>query len=513
MAPSQGRQAARVGAGILVTRVLGFVRERVFAQYFGDGPAADAFRAALRIPNVIRNLLGEGTLAASFIPVYAGLLLPGREEQARRVAGTVASLLVLLAAGATLLGIAFAPAITDFAAPGFSGSTRELTIRLVEIMFPMSGILILCGWCLGVLNTHRRFFLSYAAPSVWNIAQIGVLVALGGTLLDVRLAVALAWGALAGSALQLVVQLPPTLSLLGRFHWSLRFDNPAVRRVAVSWLPVVVGAGVYQISSIVETQLASLLPEGAVAILGYAQLVANVPVALFGISVAAAALPELSRDAAGPGIDALRHRMAEGARRVAFFVVPSAFAAAALAPEIIGALFQTGAFGAAQTDAAAGVLAAYAIGLPAQGTLRLLTSGHYALGDTKTPLRIAVVSVAVSAGAAFLLMRRLGPAGIALGTSVAAYVNTMLNGGTLSRRVGQFLGGGEYWALAVTVAAATVAALAGSAAAEAARSGGVWAAAAAGLGAFGVAYLGATRLIGHPEAVRLLEPIVGRREG
>jgi putative peptidoglycan lipid II flippase len=348
MAPSQGRQAARVGAGILVTRVLGFVRERVFAQFFGDGPAADAFRAALRIPNVIRNLLGEGTLAASFIPVFAGLVEQGRDDDARRLAGVIASFLIVLAAVATLVGIFLAPIITDFVAPGFSGTTRDLTIRLVEIMFP-----------------------TYAAPAVWNIAQIAVLLALGGILLSTRLAVALAWGALVGSVLQLLVQLPTTLRLVGRMHWGVQLAAPGVRRVIRTWIPVVFGAGVYQVSSIVETQLASLLQQGAVAILGYAQLVANVPVALFGISVAAAALPELSRDAVGPGIETLRRRVAEGARRVAYFVIPSAFGCAALATPIIAALFQTGAFGPDETALAAGVLAAFAIGLPAQAASRL----------------------------------------------------------------------------------------------------------------------------------------------
>jgi putative peptidoglycan lipid II flippase len=490
MAPSQGRQAARVGAGILVTRVLGFVRERVFAQFFGDGPAADAFRAALRIPNVIRNLLGEGTLAASFIPVFAGLVEQGKDDDARRLAGVIASFLIVLAAVATLVGIFLAPIITDFAAPGFSGTTRDLTIRLVEIMFPMSGIMILSGWCLGVLNTHRRFFLSYAAPAVWNIAQIAVLLALGGILLSTRLAVALAWGALV---------------VVGRMHWGVQLAAPGVRRVIRTWIPVVFGAGVYQVSSIVETQLASLLQQGAVAILGYAQLVANVPVALFGISVAAAALPELSRDAVGPGIETLRRRVAEGARRVAYFVIPSAFGCAALATPIIAALFQTGAFGPDETALAAGVLAAFAIGLPAQASVRLLASGHYALGDTKTPVRIAAVSVAVSAASAFLLMRHLGVAGIAVGTSLGAYVNMTLNSWRLESRVGHLLDRSELRAIGITVLGAAPAALASAAAARALAGGGLWLEAGVALATFGLVYMGITLLLGHPDAWRLLD--------
>ena len=174
MSSSEGRLAARVGTGIVLTRLLGFVRERVFAHYFGDSGAADAFRAALRIPNVIRNLLGEGTLSASFIPVYAGLIERGDTEGARRLSGVIASLLVLLTAAAAFAGIVLAPIITDFAAPGFSGSTRALTITLVQIMFPMSGVLILSAWCLGIRNSHRRVFQPYAAPALWNLAPIAV---------------------------------------------------------------------------------------------------------------------------------------------------------------------------------------------------------------------------------------------------------------------------------------------------------------------------------------------------
>ncbi|MBE0594593.1 MAG: murein biosynthesis integral membrane protein MurJ, partial [Gemmatimonadales bacterium] len=454
MTASQGRLAARVSAGIFLTRVLGFVRERVFAHYFGDGPAADAFRAALKIPNIIRNLLGEGTLSASFIPVYAGMLERGDEAGARKLAGVIASLLLLLTAAAALLGIALAPLITDFAAPGFDGARRDLTISLVRIMFPMSGILILSAWCLGILNTHRRFFLSYAAPAVWNIAQIATLLALGGVLLEVPLVTALAWGALVGSLFQIAIQLPSTLRLAGRVGWSLDLRAEGARRVVRAWLPVVFGAGVYQISSLVDQQLATLLPQGAVAILGYAQLIAILPVSLFGVSIAAVALPELSRNVAGADPGVLRRRISDGIRRIAFFVIPSAVAFAALAPEIVGGLFQTGAFGPEQTALAGGVLAAYAIGIPAQASVKLFASGHYAFGDTRTPVRIAVVSVIVSALSAYLLMQRLGPAGIALGAGIGAYLNGSLNYAMLKRRLGGILDAADTrWVLLSAVAA------------------------------------------------------------
>ena len=513
MSPSQGRLATHVAAGILITRLLGFVRERVFAHYFGNSATADAFRAALKIPNTIRNLLGEGTLSASFIPVYAGMIERGETEAARRLAGVIASLLVLLTAGAAVAGIALAPLITDFAAPGFSGETRDLTVTLVAIMFPMSGVTILSAWCLGVLNTHRKFFLSYAAPAIWNIAQIGTLIGLGAYWSGAQLGVALAWGALAGSVLQLGVQLPSALRLAGRFHWGLALDTPGVRPVIRAWSPVVFGAGVTQISSIIDTQLGSLLGAGAVATLGYAQLVAILPVSLFGVSVAAAALPELSRDVAGSAGEALRQRLAHGARRVAFFVLPSACVLAALGAPIVATLFQTGAFRSEDTALVVGVLAAYAIGLPAQASVKLLASGFYATGDTRTPVRFGALAVVVSAGLAFILMRRLGPAGIALAASTGAYVNAGLLVHGLTRRLGSIVGPAEVRALGITVVGSLVATGLGAAIASGTAALAPWMIALIALSGFGAVYLGVTAALAHPDARRLASVVWRKVDG
>lgn len=510
MAPAQGRAATRVAAGILVTRVLGFVRERVFAHYFGNGELADAFRAAYRIPNAIRNLLGEGTLSASFIPVYAGMIERGETDAARRLAGTVASLLVLASGIATGLGILLAPIITDVVAPGFSGPTRDTTVRLVEIMFPMSGVTILAAWCLGVLNTHRRFFVAYAAPALWNIAQIATLVALGGVLAGARLAVALAFGALAGSIVQLAAQLPGTLRLVGRFHWSLQVDTPGVRRVLLAWGPVVLGAGVVQISSVIDTQLASFLGTGAVAVLGYAQLIALLPISLFGVSVAAAALPELSRDAAGSQPAAVSTQVASAARRILFFVVPSAFAFAAFGDHIVAILFQTGRFDAADTEVVAGVLAAYAIGLPAQASVKLFASGFYAVGDTRTPVKIAAVAVVLSAALAAAAMQVFGAAGIALGAAVAAYVNVGLLLRAFRTRAAATSAAVPARRLSSILLGAIIGTAGGFAAEWALVSGPRLLTGLGVLAAFGIAYLAATVATGHPEARALTRRLTTR---
>ena len=508
------RHATHVAAGILVTRVLGYVRERVFAHYFGNSVAADAFRAALRIPNVIRNLLGEGTLSASFIPVYAALEGRGDRTAARAVAGGVLGLLLVATGLLAVLGIAAAPAITTAVAAGFDAPTRRLTIVLVRILFPMTGLMVVSGWCLGILTTHRRFFLPYAAPALWNIAGIVALIAAGTWLVTPslpleqrlhRLALALAWGTVVGAVLQVAVQVPSCWRLLGG-GVSLRptVEHDGTRDVLRAWAPVVLGAGVAQISGLIDTQLGSFAGPGGVASLGYAQLVQTLPISLFGVSVAAVALPALSEDAATGGAgEALRARLAAGFRRVAFFVVPSAFAFVTLGPVIVGLLFQTGRFAAADTQLVGAVLAAYGIGLLGSASAKLLASGFYALRDTRTPVRISIVSLVVSTGCAIALIRPLGPVGIALGASVGGIVNLLLQLSVLERRTGPVLSAPERRHLVAAVVAASVAAAAGAGAATLAGELAPVPRGLLAVATFGVAYLAAALALRHPEAVAL----------
>ena len=513
--------ATRVAAGILVTRVLGYVRERVFAHYFGNSAAADAFRVALKIPNAIRNLLGEGTLSASFIPVYAGLNERQDKQAARALAGAVLGLLLLASGVLALLGIAFAPAITAVVAQGFDAPRRELTTVLVRILFPMTGLMVISAWCLGILNTHRRFFLPYAAPALWNVAGIVAMVAaaswLSGRALPLneqlyRLSLALAWGTVVGSVLQIAVQLPACWRLLGGI--ALRFSTApeGVRHVLIAWAPLVLGAGVAQISGVVDTFLGSFTGVGGLASLGYAQLIQVLPISLFGASVVAVSLPDLSRDAAGAAPnDLLRARIALGFRRIAFFVVPSAFAFAALGPAIVGALFQTGRFDADDTALVGGVLAAYGVGLLGQATVKLFASGFYALRDTRTPVKIATLSLVVSGVLSWLLMRRLGPAGIALGSSLGSTLNVVLHLRDLDRRIGTVLGRTDWRVFGVVV-------FSGLAAAALAMGGAGLTAGwrpiphgLAVLGIFGVTYGALTLALRHPDALHSWQSLTGLR--
>ena len=508
---------AQVAAGILVTRVLGYVRERVFAFYFGNASvAADAFRAALRIPNAIRNLLGEGTLSASFIPVYAALRQRDDEgKAARAVAGAILGLLLVAVGVLSLLGIAFAPAITTVIAKGFDEPRRELTITLVRLLFPMTGLMVVSAWCLGILNTHRQFFLPYAAPALWNVAGIVAMVAAGSWFAapDLplaaqlhRLALALAWGTVAGAVLQVLIQLPACWRLLHGIDLHVSTTVEGVRDVIAAWGPLVIGAGVAQLSGFVDTVLGSFAGPGGVSALGYAQLVQVLPISLFGVSVAAVALPDLARDALTATPDEqLRARLGVAFRRIAFFVLPSSFAFAALGPVIIGALYQTGRFTADDTALVGGVLAAYGVGLIGQASVKLFASGFYALRDTRTPVTIASVSLIVSTGLSVLFMRWYGPAGIALGSSVGSTLNVVLHLRDLDRRIGAVLQAPDWRAALTSAGAAAAAAGAGVLAAHGAAGRGFGAVPAAliALGIFGVMYLAVTLVLRHPDALRL----------
>ncbi|MDQ2921562.1 MAG: murein biosynthesis integral membrane protein MurJ, partial [Acidobacteriota bacterium] len=248
-----------VGAGILISRIVGLIRQRVFAYYFGTSAAGDAFSAAFRIPNFLQNVFGEGALSASFIPVYAKLLAQDDDKEARHVASAVFGLLALVTSLIVLIGVLATPHFVTIIAAGFQDERRELTIKLVRIFFPGAGLLVLSAWCLGVLNSHHRFFISYTAPVAWNLAIIAALILFGRRVDLFPLAEYTAWGSVVGSALQFGVQLPTVLRLVKRFRPVIDITNTHVRTVIHSFFPVFMSRGVVQISAFVDAALASFL--------------------------------------------------------------------------------------------------------------------------------------------------------------------------------------------------------------------------------------------------------------
>ncbi len=425
------RDATLATVGILASRLIGLVRQRVLAHYLGTSAAADAVSAAFRIGNVTQNLLGEGSLSASFVPVYARLRVEGQGAHTR-FARAALGWLVLLVVAMSAAGVLMAPLLAAAVAPGFEGHRLELTTRLVRVLFPMTGVLVLGAWALAILSAQRRFLLGYAAPIAWSAVQIAAIV-FAGVGLGLRgddIAVAVAFGALGGAVLQLVIMVVPVRAILGSLVPTFERGVPGVRE-AMSKLPsAVLGRGVIQLSGLVDTFLVSFLGPGAVATFTYAQTIYLLPMALLGTGEAAAALPDLAEKRAQLGDEegrrAIVGSLGAALGRVLALALGSAIAFLVLGPEVVATLFRGGSFDATSTSDVALVLAAYAPGLPANAASRLFGSACFALGDTKRPARYAAIRVVVSTAVSVALMQRLGVVGVVLGAATAAWVELAL---------------------------------------------------------------------------------------
>jgi len=447
---SSSRSSALVGAGILLSRVLGLLRQTLIARYLGAAAAADVFNGAFRLTNFLQNLFGEGALSASFIPVYAHALAEGDERNADRIAGAVAAILAMVTAVIVLLGILAAPLVTEAIVGGFTGAKFELTVRLTRIFFPGAGIFVMSAWCLGILNSHRKFFLSYAAPVFWNLAMIGALLFFGPRYGQVDLAVALAWASVVGAALQMGVQLPSVFRLVRHPRFVPDFAFAPVREVVKNFLPAFVSRGVVQLSGFVDLRLASGIAfEGSVGLLSYAQTIYVLPISLFGMAISAAELPEMAREG---GTDAaafarLRARLDAAIPRVAYFCVPSAVAFLTIGDAIAGVLLQHGRFSRVDSLHTWAILGGSAIGLVASALARLYSSTFYALRDTRTPLWFAVIRVVLTGTLGYLFAYPLpkllelpvwtGVAGLTASAGMAGWVEFYLLRRSMGQRIGR----------------------------------------------------------------------------
>ena len=450
-----------MGAGIFLSRIAGIGREVAVAAFIGAGPIGDAYRAALTIPRLLQNLLGEGVLSASFIPIYSQLVEQGRRKDAGRLAGAVFGLLSVVTGLLVLAGWVLAEPVVSLLLWRLSDDTADLTAELVRVMFAGVGFIVLAAWALGVLTAHRRFFLSYAAPVIWNAVQVAFMVGAWLVWHNVEpatrasdVARMAAWGVVLGGGLQFVVQVPLVLRLVPTLRLSLNWRRPDVRIVLNRFGPALIGRGVVQVSAYVDLMLAGLLAGGAIAALGFAQVIYFLPISLFAMSVAASDLPEMSREQDDPG--ALLRRLQTGLDRIGFYVLFSAVAFITLGGLITGALLERGQFNGDQTVQVWWILAAYSLGLVASASARLLQNACFAAGDAKGPARVAVVRVVLAAAVGVVLMFsfdsyavvngsverlgdfqvlsvlsaaeradgavRLGAVGLALGSTVAAWV-------------------------------------------------------------------------------------------
>jgi putative peptidoglycan lipid II flippase len=398
-----------VAAGIFLSRIAGVVREVVLGLVFGLTPVADAFRFAMRVPNFLQNLLGEGALSASFIPVYARLVEDGEDGEADELAGAVAALLAATTAVLVAAGVLLAePLVIVFS--GFEGGSAvyELAVSLTRITTTGLGFLVLSAWCLGILNSHRSFFLPYVAPVVWNGVQI---VALGAALVagwaPDRAAIVLAWAVVIGGMAQFAIQVPRVMKLAPALRFSFH-RTPEVNDVLGRFAPAVGARGVVQVSSLADTLLATALVTGALAAFSLTLPLYLLPISLFGFSVAAAELAEMSRRSSA--LEAVSARVVPALRRV---LVPAGLVTVAFivgGRVMIDALYGWPArlldrdFSDADVTLVWLILAGFAIGLPATMTARITQNTLYSLGDVRGPARIAVIRLVVVVASSLVLM-------------------------------------------------------------------------------------------------------------
>jgi putative peptidoglycan lipid II flippase len=460
-----------VAAGIFLSSCAGLLREIAISAYLGVGATADVFKAAARIPNLMQNLLGEGSLSASFIPVYSRLLEED-EDEAENLAGNVLGLLIAVMTVVVVGGILLAHPITVLLTPGFSGAQLALATTLLRIAFPAVALSVLSAFCTGVLNSHRRFFLSYVSPVMWNFGQISFVVTAGiWGASDVGIVKALTWGLLTGAFLEVLIQVRDVRALMGRARLSFGTHSPDTRSVISRFVPVVMGRGVIQFIGYLELILASLLAVGGVSALTYSQLLYMLPISLFGMAVAAAELPELAR-LGKRGRPIIKERLAFGLDRIAFYVALMAALYLFAGDVIVRALLQRREFTPADTRLVWLTVGAFSLGLLGTTRSRLLQNTLYALDRPRVVARIAVLRGALACGLGALFMfpldrwtvvgshlekvapiglgplpdgirqathgvPHLGIVGLALGAAVSSWVEYRLLRGALEWRIGR----------------------------------------------------------------------------
>jgi len=429
------RSAGIIGFATVISRILGFVRDILIAKFFGTARYAQAFVVAFRIPNMLRDLIGEGATNAAVVPVLSEYCQTKKKEEFWHLANVLLNVALIVLAGVTLLGVAFAPVIVRLIAPGFIGDPEKLkaTVYLTRLIFPYVLLVGLLAYSMGILNSLRHFSAPAFAPSILNLSIIICALLRQGSVS------ALAAGVLIGGVVQLAVQIPVLFSKGFAFNFKSGIRHPAVKKIGVLLVPRVVGSGVYQINLFVSTMLASLshiVGAGGVAALYYANRIFQFPLAIFGIAIAQAALPTMSREALESGLDKLKETLSFSLRAVNFIMLPASVGLIVLARPITSVLFERGMFDQYSTFITSRALMFYSIGLFSYAGIKILVSCFYSLKDTLTPVKVASASLVVNIVLNLIFMFPMKISGLALATSLSGSFNFFLLFFILRKKIG-----------------------------------------------------------------------------
>ncbi len=435
------RAAGVIGVAVMCSRVLGLAREQIFAALFGGGGAMDAFTAAFRIPNLLRDLFAEGALSTAFVTTFSKTIARGGDEAAWRLADKVITLAALVLGVLCLAGIVFSPALVGLLAPGFDPHKAALTVTLTRVMFPFILLVSLAALVMGALNARHVFGMPAMASSFFNLGSILAGVGLGAWMdphFGPRALVGLAIGTLIGGALQLAVQLPSLARLGYRYRVDFGFRDPGVKAILLLMGPSVVAASTTQINVLVNSMFASTLGDGPIFWLSIAFRLMQLPLGLFGVALGTVTLPMLSRLAVAGDFPTFRGELARAMRLAFLLTIPSTVGLMMLAEPIIAVLYRHGRFTAHEAAEAAGALRFYALGLGGYAALKVLVNAFYALEHRKTPMLVSFVAVLVNLGLNWLFTVHLhwGHRGLAFSTGCVASFNFALLYLLMRRRLG-----------------------------------------------------------------------------
>src|SRR5215213_5201044 len=422
--PTPGRRARNTAIFSVLTglsRVAGLGREIVARSYFGTSGAMSAFTLAFQVPNLIRALVADAALSSAFVPVFSELLENKRRREALQLASALAGLLLVALTALTLVFILVAPVLMPlFTGDESTPALDDLTVGLSRVLFPIVVLLGLTGLVVGILNAHEHFTIPALAPLVWNIVIIGGLVFLVPMFEGNDQLYGYAIGVLAGTAVQLVMCLPP-LRRLGyplKISFAFRHD-PRVRQVLLLMLPVSLGLGLINVSLLINSTIGFLVSEQAPAAIDAAFRIYMLPQGMFSVAVATVLFPALSRLATRRDADGLRALIGTGMRQISLLLIPSAAALLALSTPIVRLVYERGNFDAASTAQTSEALFWFAFSLPVSGITLLLTRSFFSLQRPWLPTQLAIWSLAVNAAVALALYKPFGIGGIVIGTAVS----------------------------------------------------------------------------------------------
>ena len=446
MSSRLAKSAGLIGIATMTSRLLGLGREMVLAAVFGAGTQMDAFNVAFRIPNLLRDLFAEGAMTAAFVPTFTRTLATQGPAAAWRVGNLVMNALLLVTGVLVIGGFAFAPQITTLLAdekftsrPG----ALDLTVQLTRVMIPFLTMLTVAAAMMGMLNSLRRFFVPSLSPSMFNVASIFSAFALVPVMPRFNLdpIVGMAIGTLLGGLGQILLQWPALRREGFRYQPIISFTDPVVREILRLMAPATLGLAAVQINVFVNTHLATGQEPGAVSWLQYAFRLMYLPIGLFGVTIATASLPDISRQAAVDDMRAIRATVSRGLRLMLMLNVPATIGLMALAGPIVGLIYEREAFTASDTASTAAALMLYAPGLLGYSAVKIASPTFYSLRDSRTPVMVSILSIAVNLGFNLVLVRLLGFKGLALGTATAALVNAVVLLWLLRGRLGGIEGG------------------------------------------------------------------------